>query len=66
MQLGVFIFIVIIIIHFILFYFILIFFFPPLSSLFFNFEEVDMTALQFAGPSFPLSPSYHPCYYFTF
>ena len=23
-----------------------------------------MTALQFAGPSFPLSSSYHPSYYF--
>ena len=54
-----------------LFYFILLlltlmFFspFPPLSSLFLTFQEVDMTALQFAGPSFPLSSSYHPSYYF--
>ena len=39
-------------------------FFPPLSSLFLTFQEVDMTALQFAGPSFPLSSSYHPSYYF--
>ena len=38
--------------------------FPPLSSLFLTFQEVDMTALQFAGPSFPLSSSYHPSYYF--
>ena len=58
---------------FILFHFIIIhfnywffsfFFFPPLSSLFSTFQEVDMTALQFAGPSFPLSSSYHPSYYF--
>ena len=55
---------------FILFHFIVInfnynfFFFS--SSLFFisTFQEVDMTALQFAGPSFPLSSSYHPSYYF--
>ena len=54
-----------------LFHFILllkiIFFSPPfplLSSLFLTLQEVDMTALQFAGPSFPLSSSYHPSYYF--
>ena len=61
------------ILSFILFQFIIkfkifppLFFFPPLSSLFLTFQEVDMTALQFAGPSFPLSPSYHPSSYFTF
>ena len=37
--------------YFILFYFFN-FFFPSLSSLFLTFLEVDMTALQFAGPSF--------------
>ena len=51
-----------------LFYFILLLlilnFFPPLSSLFLTFQEVDMTALQFAGPSFPLSSSHHPSSYF--
>ena len=52
-----------------LFYFISIIinfklFFPTLCSLFLTFQEVDMTALQFAGPSFPLSSSYHPSYYF--
>ena len=40
------------------------FFFPLLSSLFLTFQEVDMTALQFAGPSFHLLSSYHPSYYF--
>ena len=58
------------ILSFILFQFIINFkwfppfFFPLLSSLFLTFQEVDMTALQFAGPSFPLSSSYHPSYYF--
>ena len=57
------------ILSFILFHFIMknFFFFPPfplLSSLFLTLQEVDMTALQFAGPSFPLSSSYHPSYYF--
>ena len=56
---------------FILFHFIIINFnfffpFPPLSSLFLSFQKVDMTALQCVGPSFPLSSSYHPSYYFTF
>ena len=60
---------------FILFHFIIINFklhspphpfFLTLSSLFLTFQEVDMTALQFAGPSFPLSSSYHPSYYFSF
>ena len=52
--------------YFILLLLILMFFspFPPLSSLFLTFQEVDMTALQFTGPSFPLSSSYHPSYYF--
>ena len=53
-----------IIIHFNYWFFFSFFFFPPLSSLFSTFQEVDMTALQFAGPSFPLSSSYHPSYYF--
>ena len=52
-----------------LFIYLFIFFlyfptFPLLSSLFLTLQEVDMTALQFAGPSFPLSSSYHPSYYF--
>ena len=60
------------ILSFILFHFIIInfklhsppLFFPTLSSLYLTFQEVDMTALKFAGLSFPHLSSYHPSYYF--